>query len=122
MYFTLILVWIVGADSPSNCEVVLEWDGRMVPSISYREIETVCDLALERLGWHGQGALSEEQMKWLLRRGQARRCLYKHEDAFGDFAKCYRTFSDVSTVAFEYGTAQQCVTISFTNWTPLRIH
>ncbi len=41
-------------------------------------------------------------MKWLLRRGQARRCLFEYQAAFADFAECYRDFPDVSNVAFEY--------------------
>lgn len=102
MSHILLCICVLSSDLSPSKEIVLKWDGRCISVLTFEQIEAVCDNALKELDRLGNTQSEDVRVPWLMRRGQARRCMQRHMDAFRDFSACRIAGPENAHVAFEY--------------------
>ncbi len=102
MLAVLVCLSLLGGDKENLESIVLSWEGRSLPVVSYQTIAETCSLVLSHLEGSEERADQSNRVPWLLRRGQALYILGKDQEAMRDLSECYRLLPNDDHVAFAY--------------------
>ncbi len=110
MLAVMVGLSLLGAQNGNIELLVLAWDGRSLPVLSYETIEETCTAALANCQGSGGGDDEQRRVSWLLRRGRARYLLKTAQEALPDLAECYRLRPNDDDVAFAYARCALSIT------------